>query len=111
MVATRSDCLARGNVAANTQVSAYTSPPGFTTIVKSVLIAQSFNAAYYVLVLVQAATGGIFLGMANFTSSSLGAAERSTWVVLRPGDSLLVNAQAGAASYWISGAVLPDSGP
>lgn len=104
---TRSTRLASLGPAANTYVTAFTVPNGYTYIVKEV-IASSFGGAGDTLNALASDAVGIQAYVLKAQAVGANArAEWDGWLAMNQGDIFQVFSLNGNTHYWISGAKLP----
>lgn len=105
---TRSARLARGESTTGALVSVYTCPAGKTTIVKDIRIyAGVANSRAVVLV----RGGGHAPSIVDQALTAVSVVSKDCWVILEPGDEIVVYSQSGTFVFWISGAELAGVAP
>lgn len=104
-------CLARGKFAAAGTATLFTCPAGQTAIVKSIYLTSFAAAAVNVAVWITPLEGAssTYLVAAPIDPNKL--LNWTGWVVLQPGDHLLMNASASGVQLWVSGALLDGVDP
>ena len=104
---TRSTKLAALTEAAGGVTDAFTVPPGYTYLVKEVLVVANGGAPTTVLVRGLDAggiAGYLIHGKALAINENV---EWDGWMALNPGDKLQVQSVGGLSSFWVSGTKLP----
>ena len=106
-MATRSLQLAAGRTTDASNKVVYTVPSGDTVIFKSAFLFSRAAAPQTVSVHVFGVAGGLDLPVVWYSLSPNSATSIETWVVLRPGDQLVVNGGGAGVDWILSGAQLP----
>jgi hypothetical protein len=109
MTAVRSNLLFGGALLDASAHSIYTTPSGYRTLVKSVVVRNQATAAQVVTLSVL--TGATLVGILGFNLSARGSAGDTSnlapWIVLPPGYSLTAQSANASGAYWlVSGAEL-----
>ena len=104
--------LASGSTGtANVTVTIYTCPSGKTAIVKSIHLANNAGSATSTIVAVASGAATVNLRVTSLASNDQIHME-SPYLVMEPGDELLINAnQTNAIKYWVSGVELQGLAP
>jgi len=108
-VAVRSARIASGAAASGTTTTLVTCPAGKTYIVKDIRVSHTSTGNTQYILATASGPGSVWLDHGTLTAPVVKSYQG--FIVLEPGNQLVIFSSAAAIDYWVSGAELDGTAP